>query len=269
MPKTRQRWSASKRKLRLTIHKGVDVDTTNYQRRPARTGLSLFYLTALLLVTFLCYSLVAATSSDSLAAHRYPSKQAAIKQARTVHSSAAALGAAVHSATATRHSLAPAPATHPVMGVKQKATARTVMPIRRSHIAVAHSIATLGGVGVAPVSPNPLAKQALAVAGTGQANELVQLIQTYFPRRAWQQAVVVAWCESRFHNSSINYDQNGTHDRGYFQLNDGGTEQMLLQMTGQNQHNVDLAFNPVWNVRAAAVLYKRDGWSQWSCRYSL
>jgi hypothetical protein len=34
---------------------------------------------------------------------------------------------------------------------------------------------------------------------------------------------------------------------------------------GENAENLNLAFNPVLNVRAAALLYSRDGWSQWSC----
>jgi len=92
------------------------------------------------------------------------------------------------------------------------------------------------------------------------------LIHEYFPASAWPAAVKVVWCESRFHVNSINYDSNGTHDRGLFQLNDGGTEQFLLRATGERPANVGLAFDLSWNVHAAAVLYKRDGWSQWSCR---
>ena len=94
---------------------------------------------------------------------------------------------------------------------------------------------------------------------------VVTLIHQDFPARAWHAAEAVAWCESKFRTTDIGFDSNGTHDRGLFQLNDGGTEQYLMSMIGQNPKNLNLAFNPVLNVRAAALLYARDGWSQWSC----
>ena len=94
---------------------------------------------------------------------------------------------------------------------------------------------------------------------------VVDLIHRDFPARAWHDAEAVAWCESKFRPTDIGFDSNGTHDRGVFQLNDGGTEQYLMAMIGQNPKNLNLAFNPVLNVHAAAVLYARDGWSQWSC----
>ena len=94
---------------------------------------------------------------------------------------------------------------------------------------------------------------------------VVTLIHQDFPRQAWHDAEAVAWCESKFRTTDIGFDSNGTHDRGVFQLNDGGTEEYLMAMIGQNPKNLNLAFNPVFNVRAAALLYRRDGWSQWSC----
>ena len=98
---------------------------------------------------------------------------------------------------------------------------------------------------------------------------LVSLIHHAFPPSAWHDAVAVAWCESKFHPMDIGYDSNGTHDRGLFQLNDGGTQQYLFKMLGLDPNNLDLAFNPVLNVRAAALLFARDGWSQWSCASTL
>jgi hypothetical protein len=94
---------------------------------------------------------------------------------------------------------------------------------------------------------------------------VVTLIHQDFPARAWHDAEAVAWCESKFRTTDIGFDSNGTHDRGLFQLNDGGTEEYLMAMIGQNPKNLNLAFNPVLNVKAAALLYARDGWSQWSC----
>jgi len=98
---------------------------------------------------------------------------------------------------------------------------------------------------------------------------VVTLIHQDFPHRAWHDAEAVAWCESKFRTTDIGFDSNGTHDRGLFQLNDGGTEQYLMARIGQNPNNLNLAFNPVLNVRAAAVLYARDGWSQWSCESAI
>jgi hypothetical protein len=94
---------------------------------------------------------------------------------------------------------------------------------------------------------------------------VVTLIHQDFPKRAWHDAEAVAWCESKFRTTDIGFDSNGTHDRGLFQLNDGGTEEYLMAMIGQDPKKLNLAFNPVLNVRAAALLYARDGWSQWSC----
>jgi len=104
---------------------------------------------------------------------------------------------------------------------------------------------------------------------TPSDNRVVTLIHQDFPARAWHDAEAVAWCESKFRADDIGFDSNGTHDRGLFQLNDGGTEQYLMAMIGQNPKNLNLAFNPVLNVRAAALLYARDGWSQWSCESAI
>jgi len=101
------------------------------------------------------------------------------------------------------------------------------------------------------------------------ADRVISLIKAIFPPSAWHDAEVVAWCESRFNPTDIGFDSNGTHDRGVFQLNDGGTEQYLLGRLGLDPNNLALAFNPVLNIRAAALLYARDGWSQWSCQSAL
>ena|GEM_PF-1390628 len=104
-----------------------------------------------------------------------------------------------------------------------------------------------------------------AIKMTNQDTYVVSLIHQFFPQNAWYDAEAVAFCESKLQVNEIHYDSNGTHDRGVFQLNDGGTAQNLMGLIGQNPNNLNLAFNPVLNVRAAAVLYKRDGWGQWSC----
>jgi hypothetical protein len=113
----------------------------------------------------------------------------------------------------------------------------------------------------------PLRTELLAFtsAPTPTQDRVVALIHSDFPPSAWHDAEIVAWCESKFRPTDIGFDSNGTHDRGVFQLNDGGTEQYLLTMLGHNASDLDLAFNPALNVRLAALLYSRDGWSPWSC----
>ena len=142
------------------------------------------------------------------------------------------------------------------------ANAHTASLVRRTKAATAP--VTLS----APV-PLVVKTAAVAINVTSTTTYVVSLIKKAFPPVAWHAAEVVAWCESKFHPLDIHFDSNGTHDRGLFQLNDGGTEQFLLQRLGFNPNNVNLAFNPVLNVRAAAMLYARDGWSQWSCASAL
>ena len=122
-----------------------------------------------------------------------------------------------------------------------------------------------------PVTPGPLVAQttALPITSLPTSGHLVSLIHRAFPPPAWRDAVAIAWCESKFHPNDIGFDSNGTHDRGLFQLNDGGTQQYLFKMLGFNPNDLALGFNPVLNVRAAALLFARDGWSQWSCASTL
>ena len=123
----------------------------------------------------------------------------------------------------------------------------------------------------APVTPSPVVAQSAALPATSMpsSGHLVSLIHQAFPPSAWSDAVAIAWCESKFHPNDIAFDSNGTHDRGLFQLNDGGTQQYLFKMLGLDPNNLTLGFNPVLNVRAAALLFARDGWSQWSCASTL
>jgi hypothetical protein len=145
----------------------------------------------------------------------------------------------------------------PIRGVP----ARSVMTSPRRHAAARlrhrHSVATVAELADFTSDPTP------------SDHRVVTLIHQDFPARAWHDAEAVAWCESKFRADDIGFDSNGTHDRGLFQLNDGGTEQYLMAMIGQNPKNLNLAFNPVLNVRAAALLYARDGWSQWSCESAI
>jgi hypothetical protein len=137
----------------------------------------------------------------------------------------------------------------------------TSRPEVRSVVATASNAGAVGQVVAQTV--------ALPSTSVPTSGYLVSLIHHAFPPSAWHDAVAVAWCESKFRPLDIGYDSNGTHDRGLFQLNDGGTQQYLFKMLGLDPNNLDLAFNPVLNARAAALLFARDGWSQWSCASTL
>lgn len=146
---------------------------------------------------------------------------------------------------------APAPAA---MAPRPAVSARVAAP-REAPRPRAHRI----DVGLTSFTPDPTPTQGY----------VATLIRNDFPSAAWHDAEIVAWCESKFDPTDIGVDSNGTHDRGVFQLNDGGTEQYLLAMVGENPQSLDLALNPVLNVRLAALLYARDGWEPWSCSSEL
>ncbi len=136
------------------------------------------------------------------------------------------------------------------------------------HAAALHAAAVASRVHKAPrAKVVAIHTELLAFTPTPTATQsyVVHLIHSDFPPAAWHDAEIVAWCESKFQPTDIGFDSNGTHDRGVFQLNDGGTEQYLLTMLGHNANDLGLALNPVINVRLAALLYSRDGWSPWSC----
>jgi hypothetical protein len=153
------------------------------------------------------------------------------------------------------------PARTGAVGVQHPVTSTVGHPASLPRHARAATVPATSSVPVAVV----VKTAAVAINAVPTTTYVVSLIKKAFPPAAWHAAEVVAWCESKFHPLDIHYDSNGTHDRGLFQLNDGGTEQYLLRRLRLNPNNVNLAFNPVLNVRAAALLYARDGWSQWSC----
>lgn len=93
----------------------------------------------------------------------------------------------------------------------------------------------------------------------------LSLIHKYFPKDQWSIAAKVAFCESSLRYLAHNTNTNGTIDRGLFQLNSGGTEQSLLKATGHSPADLTLAYNPVWNVYAASLLYHQSGWYRWTC----
>jgi hypothetical protein len=103
-------------------------------------------------------------------------------------------------------------------------------------------------------------------AGSGVAEpvptpaDVAALIDQAFPPGARQQALAIAWCESRLEADVVGTrNANGTRDWGVFQLNDGGT---LQHLDGTPQSALDAE----WNVLAARRLYDEEGFAPWTCR---
>jgi hypothetical protein len=172
-------------------------------------------------------------------AHTAPGLVArASKELRTAH-----VGTSVHTTSVHRK-----PVDEVVIDAHHPSTTVRRTPVLTSHVIVIRAVRYVREVALSP------------------STQLVaRLVAKYFPASARRTAMAIAWCESRDHPSSIGYDSDGTHDRGLFQLNDGGTEQGLLARLHERVLAVTLAFNPAWNVKAAALLYKERGWEPWSC----
>ena len=73
--------------------------------------------------------------------------------------------------------------------------------------------------------------------------------------RAVQWAFNVAWCESRYHPTSVNSESGAS---GLFQF-------LPSTWAFTPQHTLS-PFDPIANSNAAAWLYARDGPSQWVCQ---
>jgi transglycosylase-like protein with SLT domain len=73
--------------------------------------------------------------------------------------------------------------------------------------------------------------------------------------RALQWAFNVAWCESRYHPTSVNSSSGAA-----------GLFQFLPSTWAFTPEHTSSPFDPVANSLAAAWLYNRDGPSQWVCQ---
>jgi hypothetical protein len=95
-----------------------------------------------------------------------------------------------------------------------------------------------------------------------QANSVLAIAEAFGPEH-FEDAVRIAWCESRLNPNAINRsNRNRTADRGLFQLNDGGTMQRLGVDTRE-------AFDAYTNAQAAAVLHDDRGWQPWVCAHHI
>lgn len=111
----------------------------------------------------------------------------------------------------------------------------------------------------AAIAPETVARKLVRRALTDSEIRVVRLIWKNFEPRHFTTAVLVANCESTLGRNQIGpKNRNGTQDFGVFQMNDGGT----LQSLGGTR---TLALNVEWNIRAAARLKQRSGWTRWVC----
>lgn len=112
---------------------------------------------------------------------------------------------------------------------------------------------------VSATPPKPTPKPAVEVdIPTGGAGELEELIREYFGEHS-EDAFKVLDCENKTLNPrAVNYNRNGTVDRGLFQLNSaywGGEEN----------------FDPETNIKKARMIFDRAGgkWTPWTCAYQV
>jgi hypothetical protein len=99
--------------------------------------------------------------------------------------------------------------------------------------------------------------------GSSSSSAVAAIINQVFPANLAAQATRVAQCESSLRADAVNHNTNGTEDLGIFQLNTGGTLQGLLTALGYPAADVNQAYDPGFNARAAYLLYQQRGWEPW------
>lgn len=114
---------------------------------------------------------------------------------------------------------------------------------------------------LAPVEPEPppgeeevgRRRESVGVAFDRAPGLAQELIRETWPRAAWEHAALIGECESNWNPSAHN--TAGEDSRGWFQINIG---------PGANTDLADLnLFDPVENVQAALIVWKRQGWRAW------
>jgi len=108
-------------------------------------------------------------------------------------------------------------------------------------------------------APETIARKLVHRKLTDKEINVVRLIWLHFEPAHFTTAVLVANCESTLGlYTTGKRNRNGTQDFGVFQLNNGGT----LQSLGGTKA---LALQTDWNIRTAAKLKERSGWTRWYC----
>ncbi len=108
---------------------------------------------------------------------------------------------------------------------------------------------------------------------TAKTREIQKLVRKYFPSDQLGNAMAISACESVHRDVEGTENSDGTTDWGVFQLNDGGTLQGALDAIGVSYSSTTeaqkLALETDINVKAAASLYREQGWAPWVCAYKL
>lgn len=117
--------------------------------------------------------------------------------------------------------------------------------------------------GLVPGDPAAGTFPSGVLTSSGATSAVASIITQVFPANLAAQAVKVAQCESSLRPNALNNNTDGTQDIGVFQLNTGGTLQGLLTRMGYPAADVNQAYDPSFNVRAAYLLYQERGWEPW------
>lgn len=101
-------------------------------------------------------------------------------------------------------------------------------------------------------------------------------IREVFPRELWQEAEAIMWCESRniptahgdkhLMHYDAEYGEWVGSSIGLFQIRTGGDGWNRARANGMSVDEFKAwMFDPKENVKYAYEIYKRNGWSSWSC----
>ncbi len=104
------------------------------------------------------------------------------------------------------------------------------------------------------VDPQPTNPLSVGPAWAAAPGIFRTLIAQHFPRAAWEHTALIANCESGFNPRAHN--TAGEDSRGWFQINVVPAANPDLLALG------DL-FDPAVNVRAARIVWGRQGWRAW------
>lgn len=95
----------------------------------------------------------------------------------------------------------------------------------------------------------------LSMGGNQQEVVAHRIEQYHWPQ---EQALEIAWCESRLSPTAYNVNSSGSIDRGVFQINDFYWEEQFPTLY-KDVYEVDA------NVQMAYTIYLKFGFSPWVC----
>lgn len=110
-------------------------------------------------------------------------------------------------------------------------------------------VAVVKGEAVSGAQVHTSAKVATSTPPEG----CIDAMKRYWPQSEWNNALVIMRRESGLQPSAINYNTDGTIDRGCFQVN-----------SIHKDFDITKEFNPDYNAQVALIVYQAAGWRAWS-----